>query len=227
MENLNSKLDQGQQQNAASIGAKFKVIRFSLDTLRSRYTQGATDHTFGSGIKSFWVCDTNNRDFVAKIVPNYKNDRKENSGLPLRFNMNQKFSEPVDDACLEFSAQSGVWVDIAYSESEDISIGNSEITLSGTVSPNEGATFTMAKNSATSSPQVLLPADSDRLKADFQHKSGGSIWIGSAADLALADYQNICAEIAPGAVVEWWGRGALYYRDAGTNGIVQSTIFKA
>jgi hypothetical protein len=227
MENLNQVLDRGQQQNAASFGPKFKVIRFYLDVAKSRYTNGSTDHVFGSGIKSFWVCNTNNRNFVANIVPNYRSDRKENSGLPLRYNMNQKFSEPINDACLEFAAQSGVWVDVAYSESEDISIGSSDISLTGSVSPDEGATYSMAKFSASLTPAVLLPASTSRLKAVLQHKGGGSIWIGSAADLALTDYQNICLEISPGSLVEWWSKGVLYFRDDSATGILSATSFTA
>lgn len=226
MENINT-LASGQQANAASSQAKFKVIRFYLDSTRSRYSTGVTDHGFGSGIKSFWVCDTNNRNFVAKLVPNYRGDRKEGTGLPLRFNMNQKFENPIDDACLEYTAQAGVWVDIAFSESEDISIGNSDITLSGAVSPNEGATFTMAKVSAAAAAAVLLPADTSRLKAIIQHKTGGSVWIGSAADLANVDYQNICLEVSAGMLVEWWNQGALYFRDALGTGVCSLTILKA
>lgn len=220
-------LKQGQQENALSFGPKYRVIRFYLDSAADRFTVGVDSHFIGSGIKSFWVCNTNNRNFSAKIVPNPKSDRNKDSGLPLKYNMNISFAYPVHDACLEFSSQPGVWVEIAFSESEDISVGNSDVALSGKVSPNEGSTYTSAKMSASTTPAILLAADDARLKAVVQHKSGSSIWVGSQADLNNADYQNICLELPAGSTTEIWTTGALYFRDNSSTAVCSVMIFKA
>lgn len=225
MDTSREDLISGQQANAASFGVKFKVIRFYLDNKRTRGTHGVTDHTFGSGIKSFWVCDTNNRGFEAKIVPNFKSDRNIDSGLPLRFNMNQKFSFPVDDACLEFEPQSGVWVDIAFSESEDISIGNTETSISGAVAVNEGDTLDCAKMTGSTTVAELLPADSGRIKATFQHKSGGSIFVGTLAACNDADYLNLCTEWPAGSNIEVWSKAAHYYRTQTGSSVFQRTVY--
>lgn len=123
-------LRDGQRENALSLGAKFRVRRFYLDNGATRFTANRSDCFFSSGIKSFWVCGTNNKNFVANIVVNPDADRDPYSGLPLRPNMNQSFEYPVADAVIEFASQSGVWIDIAYSESEDISIGSIDATVS-------------------------------------------------------------------------------------------------
>lgn len=213
MENLNP-LDRGQQISAATVGAKFKTIRFDLSTARSRYDQDTSANSFGSGIKSFWVSNTNNRDFIATIVPNFRQDRKQNSGLPLRFNMNQKFQAPVNDACLEFAAQADVWIEITFSESEDISIGNTDIELSGEVAENQGATIADAKASVTTTKTLILAADDTRIVAYLQWKSGGDVYVGSSAGVDDADYQNICELWPAGSLVEYRGKGALYGKAA-------------
>lgn len=201
---------------------KFRVKRFYLTNDRNRSLQGQNSHEFGSVIKSFWVCNWSG-NFTANFVGNHKYDRDFDSGLPLRKNMAQKFDVPVADACLEFTGQAGVWIDIAYSDSEDIQVGNVELSVSGKSSVDEGSTFTSQKMTATGAPTVLLAADGARKKAVLQHKSGGSVWIGSQADLNDVDYQNICVEWPAGSTVEWWNTGALYFKGTGVFSLM---IFK-
>lgn len=191
---------------------KFEVKRFYLDNARSRTTPPSTgsEHIFGSIIKSFWVCGWSG-DFSAKIVPNFAADRDLSSGLPLKQNLNMPFQVPAADACLEFSAQPGVWIDVAFSDSEDIQVGSVQASLTATSTVREGNTFSQSTKTVGSSGTfvTLLTANGLRGKGTIRNTDPiKTLYLGSQAELNDANYDIICALFVPPGETFYWKNAA-------------------
>ena len=193
------------QESLGQTAPKFRTKTFTLTSARDRrmLTQ-FTDHTFGSTIKSLWVCDWSG-SFTANLVLNHTVDRDIYSGLPLRKNMCVPLAIPVADACLEFVAQPGVTITIAYSDSEDIDIGSIVAEVAATSYVSDGNTFSQSKKTVgSSSPYTILCAASgSRGVANIRNNQSDVLYIGSDAELDGADYKDVCQVVEPGKVFRW------------------------
>lgn len=195
------------------MSAPFFTRRFYLDTVRTR-GQGRGGEFFVGPFKSFWVSATNKSSFSAELVINTRNN--SDRGLPLRLNQCQAFramGSKVDDACIEVPvAQPGVWVDITFSQDEELSVGSVAIDLSGEVSIYEGKAHSSARvDLPINAVTELIPALDTRAISTLQCKSGGVFWIGNDAELNNADWKNICKKVvlAIDEELEWKNKAAL------------------
>lgn len=192
------------------LGAPFFTRRFFLDNVRNR-AQNRGGEFYVGPFKSFWVSATNNSSFVAEIVINTTVNKDR--GLPLRLNQCQAFGEKTDDACIEVPvAQPGVWVDITFSQDEDLSVGSVVVALSGEVSIKEGSSHLSAKVTATNAGAELIPASDLRSKVILQNKGAESVWVGNltAGELLNAEWKIICTEIPPGGSLPWENPASLH-----------------
>lgn len=203
---------------------KFRIKRFYLDVAADRsQDQRRKDFTFGSVIKSFWVADWSG-NFTAKIVPNHTVDRDSNSGLPLRKNMCMPFPLPVADACIEYAAQAGAWIDIAYSDSEDIDISNVVAEVSSTSYPSTGSAHSSVVATCTGTIQEVFPANGNRVIGTLQYKRGsGVVYLGTPAELAASDFLDACKQLNPGDDLEYLNSAALSWKSVGGDVVFSKT----
>jgi hypothetical protein len=146
-------------------------------------------------------------------------DNSEN-GLPLRLNQCQSFGNKAEDACVEVPvAQSGAWIDITFSQDEELSVGSVAIDLTGEVSITEGEAHSSVRvDLPDATVTEIIPASDLRSSASLQCKSGGVFWIGNEDELEDADWKNICHKVvlAAGENLEWKNKSALMAKtDAG------------
>lgn len=190
---------------------KFKVKRFYLDQAANRYTaDGSKSHVLGSVFISFWICNWSGT-FDAKIVPNHVVDRDADSGLPLRKNQNLTLEVPAADACIEYTSQPGVWIDIAYSDSEKIDVGTIVAELTSTSTVREGETFSQQAITvpATAPFIVIFPATGSRGVGHARNTDATKpMWVGTEAQLNDANYKNICRRIMPNSDELVWKNSA-------------------
>jgi hypothetical protein len=183
---------------------RFFQMRVLLDT---KFNRSSADlnfkHWVGSTFKSFAVIGTNNAAFKLKIIPDARGNGAE-KGLPLYDGFYHNFVRSPNDAVFENEvAQPGVWVDVLISVEDEINLGSVKAPPSTLTIPYKGPSYTMEARTVTTTIAELIPANDQRSEATLMHKSGGSIWIGKPADLANADFKNICAEIKPGGKCKW------------------------
>lgn len=203
----NFDLDQDRQldgslYNATKKSSGFKTKRFLLDAMATKNDLNGSNF-FPFPFKSFWVADTNNKNFTAKMVVNNKGDGGD--PLPLRMNMSIPFEYRQAGCALEWPAQAGVWVDIVFAFDSDITPGFTSQDLSGIVTLNEGSSYTDgAKSCGLTGADVLVAANSARKVALIQNNSGKSVWIGTPAKLAGASYQTDCQRLDSGEPTFYW-----------------------
>lgn len=198
-----------------------------LDTIFDRRSRQGNHWVSGNhtGIK---VINTNNKNFQLKYCPNpYVSD---SGATPLKKGVPKNFKTPVIDGVFENAvAQPGVWVEIEFTVEDEILGGGDEVTLSGAVAIDQGSLHASTKLTIPAAGTVveILPADSDRISANFQFKSGGSIFVGTPTELADPDYQNICDEWYPGTIIEdYRNKGSLSAKSPSGDVIYHRKIFK-
>lgn len=193
---------------------KFRVKRFYLDTALNRsMVTTSMPNAFGGVIKSFWVCDWSG-NFNANFVANHGVDRDLDSGIPLRKNQCLKFNIPAADACIEFDAQPGAWIDIAYSDTEDIDVGSivAEVTAATTI--REGTSFQNSRIQVDATGVIVCVASGSRGKATIRNCSMTEpLYLGSLADMSDVNFKELCAMvIKPGERDYWRNTAQLYAR---------------
>jgi hypothetical protein len=211
-----NELQDGALFNATKKSPGFKVKRFYLDNLATRGDFNSNANAFLSSFKSFWVCDTNNKLFTAKMVVNPKGDTGD--ALPLKFNMSIPFKYPVAGCVLEFPSQAGTWIDIAFGTDADITPGFSNVDVSGASRIDEGSSFTDGGVALTSSAAPIFSANSNRKAGLVDNNTGVSVWIGSQSKLNGANYKTDCQRLDSGDPLFYWrNTAALYARvESGT-----------
>jgi hypothetical protein len=165
------------------------------------------------------VVGTNNAGFSAKIVPDP--DAGHIQGIPLYDGYYQNFQTKPNQVLIEnLTAQPGVWIEILFSLEDELNLGAIKQASKSFVIPYEGTSFTMNKAVATAVTSEIIPSNDLRSIAILQHKSGNSVWIGKPADLAAADYQELCYEVKPGETFLWKNAASLNAKTA-----LGSTVF--
>lgn len=199
------------------MSVKFFTIKFFLDDILSRSTNRGGAHYVGP-FKSFWVSSASG-DFDCNIVINPKDDSSD--GLPLRLNQCQALEEKAEEACIETKvAQPGAWIKITFAQDDSMSVGSVAVTVNGRVSIDEGIVTPQSKVTVTSVATLVLPADENRLVADFQFKSGsGKVYVGSLAELNDADFANLCHDADAGEDFDIPGPAAVYMKSVGGSNI--------
>lgn len=194
------KLD-GFQANVQNPSNSFKKVRFKLDNLSTKEDyQGR--NIFEFPFKSFWVVDTNNKSFVASMSVNPKGDGGD--PIPLKPNMSIPFEYRVNGCAIICNAQPGVWIDIVFAFNSDILPGFSNYEANSKSTIDEGGNFTDGSVSIDNSGNsVVVAANSNRKKAIIQNVSGQTIWVGTPANLANANYKKRCQRIDSGNSFEW------------------------
>lgn len=217
------------QQGLGIVAPKFRVKRFYLTTKTNRTHKSVSEHIFGSVIKSFWVCNWSG-DFDAKLVPNFDSDKDLESGLPLRKNLNMALSIPAADACLEFDAQPGVWIEIAYSDLEDIDVKSVEASLTATSTDRDGNSFSQSKKTigATAPFTVVCAASGSRGKATIRNNHATNyLYLGTEAELVAADWDAIALVVPPKAERIWKNSAELrggYISGSGTCAVCEEEV---
>ena len=192
------------------MSSKFFTQRFYLDTPTNRYTKRGGENFVGP-FRSFWVSKTNSSNFECDLVINPIEE--SGRGIPLRLNQCQAIADKAVGACVEFTtAQPGVWIDITFAQDDVLSVGSVVVDASGIVTISEGVNHNSVRvDLPNNAITEIIPADSNGALRSLQCKSGGVFWIGNPAELANADYKNICHKVtlAIDEIFQWRNTGAL------------------
>lgn len=194
---------------------RFYRKRIYLDTKFNRKTQDTKDHWVGSSFKAFAVIGSSDSNFELTLTPDPVSNSVE--GFPLREGVWHNFTTLPKDACFEnATVQAGLWVDVLISTEDSLTSGKIESSLVSQSIAWDGSTSPQLKVTVGSVTSEICDADDERTYSHFQYKSGSDrIYIGTAAELADADYTNICHHILPGDDFEHRGTGALSAKSAG------------
>jgi hypothetical protein len=201
---------------------RFFYRLIELDTIFDRrYRQG--NHWVSGTHTGIKVIDTNNKNFELKYNPNpFVSD---SGATPLKKGVPKNFKTPVTDAVFENKLeQPGVWVLVEFTVEDEILGGGDEMDISGDIYQLDGLTHSSSKLTVADTTTEIFPADDERSVGRLQWKSGSSIWVGNPAELADADWQNICVEIKPGESLEYRSPAALYGKTASGSAVYSRRI---
>lgn len=205
---------------------RFFYRRIMLDEIFSR-KQRQGNHLVTSIHAGLKVIDSNSKNFQLSYCPNPYND--DEGSTPLKKGIPKNFKTQVPSGCFENSVvQAGVWVLVEFTSEDEIVGGGDEVEIEGAIEINDGELHTSSKITIAAGASVeILPADGERKSAYFQWKSGGSVYIGDPAALALADYQESCEEWLAGTQFpDWKNKGSLHAKSPSGDVVYSRRIHK-
>lgn len=176
------------------MSSPFFTRRFSLDNVQLR-SKGRGGEFYVGPFKSFWVSDASRAGVKADLVINTRDN--SDKGLPLRLNQCQSFGNKAEDACIEvLVAQPTDWIELTFSQDEEISVGSVAIDLSGEVVVTEGKAHSSVRvDLPNNAVTEIIPANGLRASSYLQCKSGGTFWFGNDDELNDADWKNRCQKV--------------------------------
>lgn len=198
---------EGIQHNLQKIQAEFRVKKILLDSARSFADTMAEDNKIQGPIKSLWVSDASDPNFVVTLKINHERDQGQ--GISLKDNMSIDFGYPVGSCALEFPAQVGKWIEVTYSPSIQIDPGS--ITRNTVITLNDGVSYTHELKAPSATAAELVTSETNR-KTEIYNKGTVSVYIGPQACVQDSDYKNLCIEMPPGSSKEHSNNAALWAR---------------
>lgn len=179
---------------------------FDLSEVFTRSQQNG-HHWAGSTVRACKVISTNNEGFQLDFVPDPYEGHIQ--GIPLGEIRTHNLETIAQNAVFEnHVAQPGVKVTVLFT-TEDKLDGSQKPDQASLFIQSEGTSYTMVRKNSSDLVSELIPANDNRAMGSLQHKSGSPVWVGKPADLADADFKNICYEIKSGEIFEWRNNGSL------------------
>lgn len=204
------KVVQGKQFNVVSVGKEFTVVKYFLDDQVDHQTLNEEGNKFRLPFKSFWVQDVSDLSLIAEIKVNSKGDQGD--GLVVKKNLTIGFEYPVAGATFKWPQQAGKWFIVVYAHNTEIRPGFVDIQLNGKISTTDGSTVSQDKGSVSSTPNPVFLASTTRVVGTIQNNTGVTIYLGTAANVAHAEYKKKCIRIANGGIFQWRNASALSWR---------------
>lgn len=203
------------------------TVRFELDAPLSRYKNRGGSHYVGP-FKSFWVSKTNNSAFECNFLVDPTDE--SGSGLPLRLNqcmtVGKGSDRKAEKGCIETKiAQPGVWIEITFSQNEEIDVGSVVVETSGAVQVVGGNDYSNDSYDVTNAAAVLLPADDQRSRAEIYNQTDEAIYVGSQTSINHANWMQKCVKVKPMNEVPFvWDIPTALYARKETAGTVSPVI---
>jgi hypothetical protein len=170
----------------------------------------------GFPFKALWIQDATDSSVVVNIRAGGRD--LTNSPFKLRLNDVWKLDDPIAEAYLDWSAQSGKSITILFSLTSDFTSGRNVSVNSGGVSINEGDSFTTAQVTMTAATATLIKAqNSSRKVLAVQNNTGADLWVGGLTVSNTGATQGI--KVPANGIYYWRNTAALYgYSVAGGAG---------
>lgn len=204
--------DAQKELRAAEIGAvaaqrpkEVQRIRLFLD----EKTTEASAYFYSGAFRSLLVERVSDGSAEVYFKPNQ--NTSDQSFMTLKQRDSWKISTPVSSGYFFWNAQPGKWVDIVIFYDSEFSSGSYAQVSSGGVAITEGdsaqtpVSITLAATTVTQ----ILPANSARVTATLQNKTGSDLFIGGSTTLSNTGASEGII-VSNGAVVKWRNKGALY-----------------
>lgn len=153
-----------------------QTIVLALDTARLE-----TDpYRIGFPFKSVFIADATDISVTVSMKPGARDSFQ--SAFPLIKKDSWSVNNPVNEAFLYWSAQSGKTITLVFFTDSEFKSGSQISQNAGGVNINEGSSTTAMAQvtlaAATATP--IIPTDSLRIVSIIQNKTGADLWVGGS-----------------------------------------------
>lgn len=182
---------------------EFNEYPFDLSVARDRYTDG--NHKIRQVVKSIRLGEYTDASVRMRVI------FPEGDERILRPEDVITVSDVRNGFIIENIVQTGKKVTVEVSESVELL----PVKMPTSSIPDDvGNNFTDATTlpDVTVTPQLLIPANSQRTGAHVEHKGTLTWYAGSLAVLQHANYKKLAKVIPPGTVIDWKNTSGLYFR---------------
>lgn len=187
--------------------APFGVQSITLDLTTARLQ--TQPYKIGFPFKSVYVSSATDTTVSVNLVPNTQDSYQ--SSVPFGLNDSWTVDQPVSNAFLFWSAQSGksitihFFVDSEFRSGKQISVTGGGVTLVDGSSISGPTRVTLSATTAT----IIAPALSTRKKCTIQNKTGADLYIGGSTIGAVGGATE-GIKIPIDGIIYWQNTGALY-----------------
>lgn len=187
------------------------IHRVFLDKKFSRNDTGG-NHWIGSQIKGWRFVGSNSKAFRVFIAPDPKKGGTYSAPAHLIKVMN--YQTPAEYGCFENDTeQPNVWVDIYVSTEDEIVWTPTDEESGNSVSLTEGSVFENGNVLVNDSGTTEVCAnDTNRVVSEIYNYSNETVYVGTLAAVGSVNYQDKCIKIAPGEMLPWRIKLALFGR---------------
>lgn len=192
----------------------FGVQSITLDLSTARLS---TDpFKVGFPFKSIYVSSAT--DVIANInlIPQTRDSYQ--SAIPFKLNDSWTREEPIAEAYLYWTAQSGKTITIHFFVDSEFRSGSQISQTGGGVAIIDGSSFTTSRVDLTAATATsVLSSDTTRKQCNVQNNTGADVWFGGSSVSNTG--ANLGQKVSAGSIFIWKNTAALYaYSVAGGSG---------